>query len=485
MENALDVSLIAKKSVKGIAALVSRTFLVQILGIVASLILTIYLDPESFGIFFVVSSIIVFFNYFSDIGLAAALIQKKEDPSLSEYRNVFTTQQLLVLILVIPALIVVPFIARFYSLTIEGTYLLYAFLISFFLSSLKTIPTVMLERHLKFEKLVIPQIVENVAYNLALIIFVVMGWGVHAFTIAVLLRGIVGLVVTYWVQPWSIGLAFSYPVVKNLMKFGVPFQMNSILALLKDDLLAVFIAKLLPLSAVGYIGFAQKWAFLPLRLVMDNVIKVTFPSYSRLQDDKVALAKVVEKSLFLIALFIFPIVIGIIFIAPLFVDYIPDYQKWKPALLALSFYSLNALVASVSVPLTNFMNAIGKIKITLYLMIFMTVFTWVATILLVNLYGYNGVAFASFLVAASGLIIIYYVKKYIEFRFFAQVYKQAIASVGMALFIIFVQQFADSLLLTFLIGAVSVGVYAILLLMLAKEEILSTMQFILKSLKKS
>lgn len=485
MEDTFDVGIIAKRSVKGVAALVSRTFLIQILSIVASFILTVYLDPKSFGIFFVVSSIIVFFNYFSDIGLAASLIQKKETPTLTEYRNVFTVQQILVLILIIPALLCAPYIANFYTLDTSGLYLLYAFFISFLLSSLKTIPTVMLERHLRFEKLVIPQIVENLFYNGALIIFVVLGFGVNAFTIAVLLRGVVGLIATYIIQPWKIGFAFSYPTVKSLMRFGVPFQMNSILALFKDDLLAVFIAKILPLSAVGYIGFAQKWAFMPLRLIMDNVIKVTFPSFSRLQDDKKALSKIVEKSIFLIALFIFPIVTGIIMFSPHLVEHIPDYQKWRPAVFALSLYSLNALVASVSVPLTNFLNAIGKIKITLYIMIFLTVGTWVSTLLLVMYFGYNGVALASFLVAASGLVVIYFVKKYIQFSFIHQVYKQLLASIIMAGSVFLFQSFINSLWTIFVIGGVSVGVYGVIMVLLAKDEILNTFRFIMTSLKKS
>lgn len=474
---------IATKSVHGILALTSRTFLIQILGIVASFILTIYLDPESFGIFFVVSSIIVFFNYFSDIGLAASLIQKKDTPTLNEYRNVFTTQQILVLTLIIPSIIIAPQIAQFYTLDKEGLYLLYAFLASFLLSSLKTIPTVMLERSLSFEKLIIPQILENLVYNVALIFFVISGFGVNSFTIAVLLRGVVGLVATYFVQPWKIGFAFSYPTVRSLMRFGIPFQMNSILALLKDDLLAIFIAKILPLSTVGYIGFAQKWAFLPLRLVMDNVIKVTFPSYSRLQDDKLALARLVEKSLFLISLFIFPITIGVIMLAPHFVEYFPGYQKWQPALLALGFYSLNAVVASVSVPLTNFLNSIGKIKITLYFMIFLTISTWVLTIILVGFYGYNGVALASFLVAASGLGIVYFVKKYIRFSFVRQVYRQLIASIGMALSIFFLQSSITSLGYIFVIGSIALGVYCVAMILMAKDELVQNSRFILKSLK--
>ena len=58
---------IARKSVKGLFALMSRTFLVQLLSVLASFILTIYLSPAAFGVFFVVSAIVVFLNYFQDI----------------------------------------------------------------------------------------------------------------------------------------------------------------------------------------------------------------------------------------------------------------------------------------------------------------------------------------------------------------------------------------------------------------------------------
>jgi hypothetical protein len=44
----IQFEIIAKKSVKGIFALTSRTFLIQILSIVTSVILSIYLSPATF-----------------------------------------------------------------------------------------------------------------------------------------------------------------------------------------------------------------------------------------------------------------------------------------------------------------------------------------------------------------------------------------------------------------------------------------------------
>src|ERR1700760_4192934 len=101
----LQFETIAKKSVKGLFALVSRTFLIQLLSVAASFILSIYLSPASFGVFFVVSAIVVFLNYFQDIGLAASLIQKKQEPTVLELRSTFLLQQVLVLTVTIPAVI--------------------------------------------------------------------------------------------------------------------------------------------------------------------------------------------------------------------------------------------------------------------------------------------------------------------------------------------------------------------------------------------
>lgn len=480
-----DIILIARKSVKGVVALTSRTFIIQILGIVANFILTVYLSPGNYGVFFVVSAIVVFLNYFQDIGLAASLIQKKSEPTEDELKNVFTIQQILVLIIVIPAFIFSSDIAHFYKLGQSGVFLLQAFLVSFFLSSLRTIPTVLLERSLQFEKLVIPQVAENFVYYVALIVCAIAGFGVNSFTIAVLLRSIVGLVLIYVVQPWRVGVAFSYSLIKKLLSFGVPFQANSVLALVKDDLLDVYIAKILPLSQVGYVGFAQKWAFMPLRLVMDNVIKVTFPSFSRLQDDKRALAKVVEKTLFLISLFIFPIVVSFLFLSADLVLLIPiaKYHKWEPAIFSLAIFSIEVFFASITVPLTNFLNAIGKIKETLVLMVVMTVLTWGLTPVFIRGIGFNGVALASMLAAASGILVVYFVKKHITFSFIRPILKPFIASLVMSFAILLMRGLVVTFFHLIVIGVISWIVYVAAFWVIAREEFRSTWTFVKQSMK--
>jgi len=480
-----DLEAVAKKSVSGIFALVGRTFLVQVLTVVSNFVLTIYLEPSMFGIFFVVSTINVFLSYFQDIGLAALIIQKKEEPTLEELRTTFTIQQTLVISIVIIAFCLTPVFVHFFHLNQAGVYVLYAYLVSFVLSSLKTIPTVLLERKLDFHKLVMPQIAEGLVYSISLIIFAVMGYGINTFTIAILLRSIVGLPIIYYIQPWGIGFAWDKKLFKQLISFGSPFQANSILGLLKDDLVNLYIASALPLTQVGYIGFGQKWAAMPLRLVMDNVIQVTFPSYARMQHDKRALRILVEKSLYLIAFFIFPVVAGFIVFSPYLIELIPRYEKWEPALVALMYFSLNTLFASITVPLTNLLNAIGKVKIVLQYMTLWTALNWGLTILFIKLYGYNGVALASFLVAASVLLILPHVKKYTHFSFFGSIWKQFIASIVMGLVVLLLGHLITSLVSLVFVMAIGAIVYIVFLFVISKKEFLKMYQFIFTTLRKS
>src|SRR3990167_10962201 len=104
-----------------------------LLGLAANLVLTILLSPTIFGIYITVLSIISLLNYFSDIGLAASLIQKKEI-SKEDVSTTFTSQQLLIISLIIIAFFATSFIQNFYHLPREGIYLFWTLLLSFFIS---------------------------------------------------------------------------------------------------------------------------------------------------------------------------------------------------------------------------------------------------------------------------------------------------------------------------------------------------------------
>lgn len=455
----IEVNEIKRRSVSGVLALISRTFVIQIISFVATLALTIFLDPNIYGIFYLVSSVVNFLAYFSDVGLAAALIQKKEAVTKEDLATTFSIQQILVLSLLTILFIASPFIRSQYGIDQTGMYLLYAMGISLFLSSLKTIPSIMLEREIKFNKLILPQILETLAFNFVAVFFAWKGFGVMSFTFAVLARGIVGLVTMYLVYPWKPVLGIYRQSLKSLLRFGLPYQMNTFLAVLKDDGMTIILTKIIGTTGLGYIGWASRWAGLPLRIVMDNLTKVSFPTFARLQHDKERLARAVEVSLKYMCLAAFPILVGMGFFALPLVHLIPKYTKWLPALIPLYIYLYNSAWASISTSLTNLLNATGHIKQTFKLMLMWTGLTWLTMPFLSLKFGYLGVSYAVAIIATSSFVTILLARKHVHFNLLNILKTPLAATLLMSVFLTFSIHFGSSVTRLVIVGVISAIVY--------------------------
>ncbi len=427
----IDLSQVKRRSLTGVIALTSRTFIIQLISFAATFLLTVFLTPADYGTFFLVSAVVNFLTYFSDIGLAAALIQKKDQLTREDLVTTFTIQQLLVILLLIILFIASPWIKISYGLSSAAIYLLWALAISFLMSSLKTIPSVLLERDLKFNKLIIPQILENLVFNLSAVYFAWKGWGINTFTIAVLARSLVGLIAMYVVAPWQPAFGINRQVLTRLLKFGLPYQANTFLAVIKDDGMTIILGRLIGQTGLGFIGWASRWAYLPLRFFMDNITKVAFPAYSRVQHDPEALKRGIEKTLFYLSLISFPIFIGMGVLASPLVHLIPKYQKWSPALIPLYLYLINAVWASLSTPLTNALNAIGKIKTTFKLMIMWTGLTWILMPFLALKFGYQGVAFAASIISFSSIIVLIVIRRLVAVNYWLVLRSPVFASLAM------------------------------------------------------
>ena len=483
VEDLTDIEAIKRRSVSGIIAVSFRNFFLQIIAVVANFLFGIFLLPSEYGIFFGVSAIIDFFVIFSDVGLAAALIQKKDSLTRRDLSTTFTIQQILVVVLVGLALFLSSPIGRFYNLSHEGINLFRALALSLMLASLKTIPAIRLERRLKFSKLVIPEILENLSFYSVAVFLAIQGFGVTAFTWAVLVRGVIGVISIYFLSPWRPTFSIDSQVIRQLLSFGAPFQVNSIIAFIKDKLLIAYLFKILSPTQVGYIGWAQKWSHYPLQLIMGPVNKVAFPAYSRLQNQTNLLKNAIEKALFFISLLLFPLVLGLIAVAPAFIRVFSRYSQWQPALPSLSLFGIAVLWSSISTTLTNTLSATGHINTNLKLMVMWTTLTWIATPLLISQFGFNGMALASSLVAFTSIVPIIIVKRLIPISVAVNV----LPSLAIAIFISLIA-YSLSTQVTTLLGLFSVIVlsglvYAGLSLLFQKQKLLHHSQTLINAFK--
>lgn len=475
MEKTLDVGTIFNKAIKGAFSLTLRRVLLLIINFVSlNIILAKVLPVSTLGVFIIANSVLAFFTFFSDIGLAAALIRKaKLVPE--DLKTTFTIQEVLAGFIAIAIFFLAPFFAESYNLDVAGVWLIRVLGIGFFLTSLKVIPSVLLERDLRFGKLVWVEVIETIFFNGTLIVLVLRGFELTAFTYAALLRSILGVVVIYLIAPWRISLGFSKSSAKELLAFGIPFQLNSLLALLKDRLVPLVIAGIVGSVGVGFIGQGQRIAFLPLE-IMNIITRVTFPAFSRLQHDKLSLRKTLEKSLFATGVFLYPMLFGVLAISPSLVKFL-DENKWGPALPLIYLFSVTAFWATLSSPFTNFLNAIGKVNITLKLMIMWTILEWVLAPIFTIKYGFVGMGISSAIISFTSVIPLFIIKLIMKVSIIENIWQPIISSIFMAVVIFYLSHIIPPELPTILILIIfGVLLYSFTLFLLAKNKIKSDFQ---------
>lgn len=479
----LTPNLISKKAVKGVLALTGRTIFLRAFSFLTQGFLWAFLEPGDFGVFMVVAASVNFLSYFADIGLGAALIQKKEKPDKEDYTTVFTVQQLLVVFISLLLVFLVPFFGRIHSLGYEGRLLFYSLVLSFFLASLKNIPSIILERRMEFNKFIIPQIVEEVIYNLSVLFFAWRGMGIRSFTYSVFLRSVFGLVVIYIIQPWIPSFGISVKSLKSLLKFGIPYQLNNFLASLKDDGLTIILGSFLGPFGMGILGTAQKASQYPLRFFMDNVIKVTFPAFSRVQDDKNRLSRFLNRSLFFVNSLVFPSLVGLLVFFPEIITIIPRYRKWETAYLPLLFFSINSMIASFTTQFINTLNALGKIKISFKFMLMWTFLSFLFIPFLSFKFNVVGASIGYMLVSLSSFLVFFVIKDYVFLDIIYFLVKPLISSVGMGVFLLLAKNlFRIENVLTFLFFIVlGVVFYSLSLYLLVGKSLIDDVKKTIRS----
>ena len=182
---------------------------------------------------------------------ASSLIQQQKPPSKKDYATVFWLQMSLAIFIVLCCVAVVKSGVYASQLQGEGEWFLYALACSFVIGTLKTVPSIKLTRELNFAKFVIPQILEQLVFNGLLIILVINGWGLKAYTWAIWARTLIGTAVMLYLVPFWPGVNFSLASLRCSLQFGVKFQFNDLLSRLKDQFFYLFVAMQLPPEQFG------------------------------------------------------------------------------------------------------------------------------------------------------------------------------------------------------------------------------------------
>jgi teichuronic acid exporter len=285
LNNAGDVQA---RAVSGVRAMGLRTLVSVFLRVVSSLCLAHLLFPRDYGVFGVVTSITGLTAYLRDVGLGGALVRQEHPPTEDQMSTVFWCQQILTGILVAALLLATPLLISLYKLSAVATGLLIWMSIGMFLSSLRVVPMVVLERALRFDTIARCEMIENVSMTASTIVLALLHAGPWALTGGGLISSAVGLYCVWAVSPWRPRGRFVTSIAVNLARFGIPFQLNALVPSLLNNWMPLAVTRLLGPAAFGLLGWAGNIASVPLMLSA-ILNRIAFPAYSRLQSNSESL----------------------------------------------------------------------------------------------------------------------------------------------------------------------------------------------------
>ena len=303
------------------------------------------------------------------------------------------------------------------------------------------------------------------------------GFGIWSLIIGLLFRSFLGLIVLYWIAPWRPAFALDLTIAKKLVSFGVPFQLNGFIATIKDAVMPIFVGAVSGSAAVGYLNWAVTFSKLPI-LFMSDVFRVTFPTYARIQHDKILLKKAIEKTIRFTNLFLFPAVFLLAALAQPIVTIIFT-SKWQPALTAFYIHLLGILIVGITNTFMDSLWALGRTKIAVKLLILFTVINWATSVPLVYLFGFNGAVIGSVIVLYVSLPLTwYYIYQIVPVSVISQIWPAFTASLIAGLIAWQLNFFATDLFKLFLIAGLSGISYLSFLFLLDRRQLLTDIRWI-------
>lgn len=328
------------QTISGVAWSLGARATKLVLQFVVSVVLARLLTPEDFGLIAMIVVFTGFAGLFTDLGFSAALIQRTEIEE--RHRNSIFWLNTAVGC-VVAALVAgsAPLLADFYneSRLIPITQLI---ALTFVIGSLNVVQTAQLRREMDFRSLAVVETTSIVVSGVTGIGLALYGFGVYALVWKMLL-GTVLLVVLMWtVREWRPKFMFSLAAVRDLLGFSanlLGFQAFNYWVRSFDDLL---IGRVVGSHGLGIYSRAYSSMLQPLRQVSTVVGNVMFPALSRMQGNTERVKSVYLRTLALIALITFPMMLGLLVVADAFVLglYGPKWTEVTPLLRILCVVGL-------------------------------------------------------------------------------------------------------------------------------------------------
>lgn len=278
-------------------------FVPLLIYLLATMILSRFLNPEDFGKVGVLSIFFVVANTLMDAGLGGSLVKEPQlkfvDCSTIFVFNIIVSHFLYFLLFIFSGTIESYF-------NVEGLAIITKILcIVFVINSWGLVPRSILTRDLEFRKLAIINIIAALVAAFTSVIMAILQFGVFALVAYQIVNGIVSVISSIKVCRFKISFRFSRQSFIRLIPFGFYTTLSTIIDTIYENLTTFLFGKFLNMQQAGFLYQAKRLEEVPSQALATTISNVAFPVLTKIRNNHnrfVTECKVTFKSVLLLAL---------------------------------------------------------------------------------------------------------------------------------------------------------------------------------------
>lgn len=391
LESGQDIHKKVHRSLAWVSLASSMVGFLDILAL--ALIVAFWVPKEEIGVAFLAISLFPVLDIATDLGMAAAVIQR-DDHSQTRMSTVFWFNVAMsVFVFALLSLGIGPLLVLIHGHPVlTGLLTLYGAKVVW--QNVYFLPYALMKKELRFKELSIIRILANFAEFGGKVGFAAAGFGVWCFIFGPLLRVLVTGVGVQICNPWRPSLIFRFSEGWDWAKFGLKTSAHKLLFRLYSLADKQIVGAYFGAEALGVYGIAYLVVIEPALVISEITASVAFPAFSRLKhsSDKLYEQLVSFCKMNLVIMFLF---VGFAFVAAeeilavVSVQKGNDYSSGAPIIRLLCGIAILRALSYVIPPL---LDGVGRPTLTL-------IYTSVAAVVLCTLF----MVFAEFFGASLGI----------------------------------------------------------------------------------
>lgn len=324
---------------------------------IISIVIARILLPEEFGLMAMLTIFIAIGHSFVNSGFGQALIQK-QDATYTDECSIFYFNILVAVIFTGVLFFSAPLIAKFYDqpqLTPITKVLSFVFIVN----SLGLIQRTLLTKDLDFKTQLKVSLLSTSISGVVAISLALNGFGIWSLVILSFSNELLSTIFLWSLRPWRPSFLFRIEALKLMFGFGSKLFIVSVTNSLFMNIYQLIIGKLFSASDLGYYSRANSLSRYPSMIINSIVGQVSFPLFSKVQDNKEQLRNITQKALKMVTIITFPLMLGIAAVSdPLVKILLTD--RWIESVPYLQLLCLVGMLLPIQAINLNALNAQGR-----------------------------------------------------------------------------------------------------------------------------